>query len=94
MSRPTALTFDEVGSWSEVTLDIIRDYAKACSTVLAAQQRPPFYHVYIDAFTGAGIHVSKTSGDVIRVLRPRRARPAAGPRRRQAPTPRRHAGAE
>src|SRR5260370_28008543 len=60
MSRPKALKFDEIGYWSEVKLDIIRDYAKAYSTILTAQ--PTLYHVYIDAFAGAGVHVSKTSG--------------------------------
>jgi three-Cys-motif partner protein len=60
MSRQKALKFDEIGYWSEVKLDIIRDYVKAYSTILSAQ--PKLYHVYIDAFAGAGIHVSKASG--------------------------------
>jgi three-Cys-motif partner protein len=59
------LKLDEVGYWSEVKLDIVRDYAKAYSTILAAQQNPSFEHVYIDAFAGAGIHISKTTGEVI-----------------------------
>jgi three-Cys-motif partner protein len=33
---------------------------------LAAQRNPSFNHVYIDAFAGAGIHISKTTGDVIK----------------------------
>jgi hypothetical protein len=32
------LKFDEIGYWSELKLDIIRDYAVAYSTILAAQQ--------------------------------------------------------
>jgi three-Cys-motif partner protein len=54
------LKLDQIGYWSEVKLDIIRDYAKAYSTILAAQERPRLHHVYIDAFAGAGVHLSKT----------------------------------
>jgi three-Cys-motif partner protein len=54
------LRLDQIGYWSEVKLDIIRDYAKAYSTILAAQERPRFSHVCIDAFAGAGVHLSKT----------------------------------
>src|SRR5438876_7413855 len=60
-----SLKLDEVGYWSEIKLDIIREYAKAYSTILAAQRNPSFDHVYIDAFAGAGIHISKTTGEVI-----------------------------
>src|SRR5437870_878445 len=56
---------DEIGYWSEVKLDIIREYAKAYSTNLSAQARPALYHAYIDAFAGAGVHVSKTTGDEV-----------------------------
>src|SRR5690606_25880980 len=38
-------------------LDIIRKYAKAYSDILNAQHR--LQHWYIDAFAGAGMHVSK-----------------------------------
>jgi three-Cys-motif partner protein len=54
------LKLDQIGYWSEVKLDIIREYAKAYSTILAAQERPRLYHAYIDAFAGAGVHLSKT----------------------------------
>src|SRR5262249_12536372 len=60
VGRAKALKFDEIGYWSEVKLDIIREYAKAYSTILAAQ--PRLSHIYIDAFAGAGVHVSKASG--------------------------------
>jgi three-Cys-motif partner protein len=49
----------EVGFWSEIKLEIIREYAAAYSRVLTAQQSPTLYHVYIDAFAGAGVHVSR-----------------------------------
>jgi hypothetical protein len=54
--------FDEIGYWSEVKLDILREYAAACSAILAKQQG--LYHVYIDGFAGAGIHVRKATGDL------------------------------
>lgn len=57
------LRIDEIGYWSEIKLDIIRKYAKAYSTVLTAQKKPKLEHVYIDAFAGAGVHKSKTTGE-------------------------------
>jgi three-Cys-motif partner protein len=48
------LEFDEIGVWSEIKLAIIREYAKAYSTILSAQTRAALSHVYIDAFAGAG----------------------------------------
>jgi three-Cys-motif partner protein len=59
------LKFDEIGYWSAVKLDIVRDYAKAYSTILAKQDRPRLHHVYVDGFSGAGVHVSKTTGEYI-----------------------------
>lgn len=59
------LKLDEIGYWSEIKLDIIRDYAKAYSTILAAQKKPRLQHLYIDAFAGAGIHLSKSTGKEI-----------------------------
>lgn len=64
-SRPKKLKLDVVGYWSEIKLDIIREYAAAYSRILAGQQRPPLHHAYIDAFAGAGIHVSKATGEEI-----------------------------
>jgi len=51
---------DEVGYWSEVKLDIIRKYATAYSTIMGREQRIR-KHLYIDAFAGAGVHVSRKS---------------------------------
>lgn len=56
----------EVGFWSEIKLEIIREYATAYSRVLSAQQSPPLYHLYIDAFAGSGIHVSRKTGTWVR----------------------------
>jgi three-Cys-motif partner protein len=55
---------DEIGYWSEIKLDIVRKYATAYSTVLAAQ-RGIRGHVYVDAFAGAGIHISKRTGEFV-----------------------------
>lgn len=63
--RSRRLQLDEIGYWSEIKLDIIRDYVKAYSTILAAQKSPPLHHVYIDAFAGAGVHKSKKTGEEI-----------------------------
>jgi len=57
--------FDEISYWSEVKLDILREYAVAYSKILAAQVRPKLHHVYIDGFAGAGVHLSKERGDLV-----------------------------
>ena len=56
-------TFDDIGYWSEIKLDIIRDYAQTYSTILSAQEG--LRHVYIDAFAGAGYHISRTTGEMV-----------------------------
>lgn len=55
----------EIGNWSEVKLDILKDYASAYSRVLSAQRVPHLDHVYIDAFSGSGVHQAKSSGDLV-----------------------------
>ena len=57
--------FDEIGYWSEIKLEIIREYAAAYSKIMTAQESPSLHHVYIDAFAGAGVHVSRTSGEFV-----------------------------
>ena len=64
MSRSSP-QFDEIGYWSEVKLEIIKEYAKAYSMILAAQRRPAFEHVYIDGFAGWGVHVSRETGEFV-----------------------------
>jgi three-Cys-motif partner protein len=54
--------FDEIGYWSEIKLDIIREYAGAYSKILSAKNLP---HIYIDAFAGPGQHVSKQTKDFV-----------------------------
>lgn len=65
MKRGLKLKFDEIGYWSEIKLEIIRQYATEYSKILTAQQSSKFHHVYIDAFAGAGVHISKTSQEYI-----------------------------
>jgi three-Cys-motif partner protein len=57
--------FDEIGYWSEIKLDIVKDYAKAYSTIFSSQRQRKFHHVYIDAFAGAGINISRMTGDFV-----------------------------
>ncbi len=54
---------DFVGEWTEVKLEILRKYAKAYSDILNAQ--PRLEHWYIDAFAGAGMHISKKGQRVV-----------------------------
>src|ERR1700726_972132 len=59
------LQFDEIGYWSEIKLEIVKEYARAYSTILAAQKNPSLDHVYIDAFAGAGVHLAKATGEFV-----------------------------
>jgi three-Cys-motif partner protein len=58
------LQLDEIGYWSEIKLDMICEYASAYSVIMATQ---PLIrrHVYVDAFAGAGTHVSKATGETV-----------------------------
>jgi three-Cys-motif partner protein len=58
-----ALQFDEVGYWSELKLEIVEKYGSAYTTAFANQKNLKKY--YIDAFSGAGIHLSKRTGQQI-----------------------------
>jgi three-Cys-motif partner protein len=55
----------EIGYWSEIKLEIIREYAAAYSRVLATQTRPRLKHVYIDGFSGSGVHIAKSTKDLV-----------------------------
>jgi three-Cys-motif partner protein len=61
----TQLLFDRIGYWSEIKLDIVRKYAYAYSTILSKQAKPRFSHVYIDGFSGPGVHIAKSTGDLV-----------------------------
>jgi len=52
----------EIGYWTEIKLDILREYAAAYSRILSAQTKPRLKHVYIDGFCGSGCHMSRDGG--------------------------------
>jgi three-Cys-motif partner protein len=63
-----AVEYDEIGVWSEVKLAIIREYASTYAKLLDAKRResiPSLRWLYIDAFAGPGIHLSKATGEVV-----------------------------
>jgi three-Cys-motif partner protein len=55
--------FDEIGTWSEIKLDIIQKYGSAYTKTFDKHTGRKKY--YIDAFSGAGSHISKSTGAVI-----------------------------
>lgn len=60
-----ASAIDEIGPWSEVKLDIVREYAQAYSKILSSPKKPKLHHVYIDAFAGAGVHLSRSTKEFV-----------------------------
>ncbi|MGI8735449.1 MAG: three-Cys-motif partner protein TcmP [Pyrinomonadaceae bacterium] len=58
------LRLDVIGYWSEVKLDIIKEYASAYSMIMNRQKSIKKYS-YIDAFAGPGQHISKRTGDFV-----------------------------
>jgi len=57
--------YDVVDYWSEVKLDIVKEYLKAYSTIMAARTNPSFSYVYIDGFSGPGVCIRKATRDFI-----------------------------
>jgi len=53
---------DVIGPWTEVKLDILRDYAAPYSRIVAGYG---FHHLYIDAYAAGGSHVSRTTGAIV-----------------------------
>jgi three-Cys-motif partner protein len=60
----STLKYDEIGYWSEIKLRIVSQYASAYSAILSNQ---PYIrrHLYIDAFAGPGVHISKQTGEFV-----------------------------
>ena len=54
--------FDVIGPWSEVKLDILREYASPYSRIVTAHG---FHHLYIDAYAAGGSHISRTTGEIV-----------------------------
>lgn len=46
-------------------MEILKKYAVAYSKILSARTNVSFFHVYIDAFAGAGQHISKATKDFV-----------------------------
>ena len=59
-------SYSEIGEWSEVKLDIIREYGHAYSRIMSDPKRSYLHHVYIDAFAGSGTHVARSTGQHVR----------------------------
>ena len=57
------LKLDEIGEWSELKLDILKKYAGAYCTILQARRLHPHY---IDGFAGAGVHIRKRTGELVK----------------------------
>jgi len=55
------MKLDQIGSWSEIKLEIIKKYAGAYTSIMSRQDWCKGY-VYIDAFAGAGKHISSQTG--------------------------------
>ena len=55
---------DQIGFWSEIKLEIIKKYASAYTSIMKNQTWCKGY-AYIDAFAGAGKHISKRTGKMI-----------------------------
>jgi three-Cys-motif partner protein len=58
------MKYDEIGEWSEIKLEIIKEYAGAYTKILRKQTWCKGY-AYIDAFAGAGWHVRKATGEFV-----------------------------
>jgi three-Cys-motif partner protein len=57
--------FDEIGRWSELKLEIVEKYGTAYTTAFAGDRGKALKKYYIDAFSGAGVHLSKETGQQI-----------------------------
>jgi three-Cys-motif partner protein len=58
------MKLDKIGIWSEIKLAILEDYAGAFTRLLKAK---PWCKglCYVDAFAGAGMHFSKSTGEMV-----------------------------
>jgi three-Cys-motif partner protein len=65
VTTTTPFDFDEIGYWSELKLEIIGQYGSAYTTAFSSQKGRALKKYYIDAFSGAGLHLSKRTGQQI-----------------------------
>lgn len=61
----TPVAFDEIGEWSQIKLEIIEKFAAAYSMIFGAERQQRFQHEYVDAFAGAGLHISRATGQLV-----------------------------
>jgi len=59
------MKLDKIGIWSEIKLDIIKEYANAFTTIMKNKEWCRGY-VYIDAFAGSGVHISRRTREFSR----------------------------
>jgi phosphomannomutase len=58
MANTPPFSFDQVGIWSELKLDIVEKYGSAYTGAFANE--PRLKKFYVDAFSGAGVHISSS----------------------------------
>lgn len=64
----TEFTAEGIGPWSEIKLDIIKSYSSEYAKILSKQThqgKRRFRYVYIDAFAGWGVNVSRTTAEIV-----------------------------
>jgi three-Cys-motif partner protein len=57
--------FSKIGYWSELKLEIIEKYGSAYTSTFQNLPGRKLKKYYIDAFSGAGAHLSKSTGKVV-----------------------------
>jgi three-Cys-motif partner protein len=62
VSTSSNFQFDEIGRWSELKLEIVEKYGAAYTTAFSGRRGRNLEKYYIDAFSGAGVHLSKETG--------------------------------
>lgn len=65
MNTSEEFQFDEIGRWSELKLEIVEKYGAAYTTAFAGPRGQNLRKYYIDAFSGAGVHLSKETGQQV-----------------------------
>ena len=58
------MKLDKIGEWSEIKLEIIKEYANTFTKIMKNQRWCRGYS-YIDAFAGPGVHISRKTGEMI-----------------------------
>jgi three-Cys-motif partner protein len=64
LTSPSPFQFDEIGRWSELKLEIIEQYGSSYTTAFSQRGRR-LKKYYIDAFSGAGIHISRQTNAIV-----------------------------